>query len=89
VEKVAAPQLLMQGLRDSSVPPNESKRWVKRMRELGKGDLIEYVEYPDEDHSLGRYRATTRDMLVRIERFLYEHLKLDNPKAQTDTSSRQ
>jgi dipeptidyl aminopeptidase/acylaminoacyl peptidase len=88
VEKVAAPQLLMQGLRDSSVPPNESKRWVKRMRELGKGDLIEYVEYPDEDHSLGRYRATTRDMLVRIERFLYEHLKLDNPKAQTETSSR-
>jgi hypothetical protein len=27
-------------------------------------------------------------MLVRIERFLYEHLKLDNPKAQTETSSR-
>ena len=87
VEKVAVPQLLMQGLRDSSVPPNESKRWVKRMRELGKGNLIEYVEYPDEDHGLSRYRATTRDMLVRIERFLYQHLKLDKPGARTQTSS--
>ena len=87
VEKVTVPQLLMQGLRDSSVPPNESKRWVKRMRELGKGDLIEYVEYPDEDHSLGRYRTTTRDMLIRIERFLFEHLKLDKPTPRTQTSS--
>jgi dipeptidyl aminopeptidase/acylaminoacyl peptidase len=87
VEKVTVPQLLMQGLRDSSVPPNESKRWVKRMRELGKGDLIEYVEYPDEDHSLTRYRATTRDMLVRIERFLYEHLQLGKPASTTTSSS--
>lgn len=83
VEKVAAPQLLMQGLRDSSVPPNESKRWVKRMRELGKGDLIEYVEYPDEDHSLSRYRVNVRDQLVRIERFLFDNLKLDKPKDKT------
>jgi dipeptidyl aminopeptidase/acylaminoacyl peptidase len=89
VEKVSVPQLLMQGLRDSSVPPNESKRWVKRMRELGKGDLIEYVEYPDEDHSLGRYRATTRDMLVRIEKFLFEKLKVDRPGPRTQTSSHQ
>src|SRR6266545_405329 len=86
VEKVAAPQLLMQGLRDSSVPPNESKRWVKRMRELGKGDLIEYVEYPDEDHGLSRYRASVRDELVRIDRFLFEHLKLDRPKEKTSTA---
>jgi dipeptidyl aminopeptidase/acylaminoacyl peptidase len=49
------------------------------MRELGKGDLINYVEYPDEDHSLGRYRKTTRDMLVRIDRFLTEHLRLGTP----------
>jgi dipeptidyl aminopeptidase/acylaminoacyl peptidase len=69
------------------VPPNESKRWVKRMRELGKGELIDYVEYPDEDHSLGRYRATTRDMLVRIEKFLFEQLKLDRPAPRTQTSA--
>jgi len=80
------PQLLMQGLRDSSVPPNESKRWANRMRELGKSNLIEYVEYPDEDHSLSRYRISVRDQLVRIERFLFENLKLDRPKDKTTTS---
>ena len=88
VDKVSAPQLLMQGLRDSSVPPNESKRWAKRMRELGKGNLLEYVEYPDEDHGLTRYRATTRDMLVRIERFLFEHLKLDKPATSQTSANR-
>ena len=76
VENVITPQLLMQGLRDSSVPPNESKRWVQRMLELGKSDLIEYIEYPDEDHSLSRYRSTVRDMLVRIDAFLRTHLQL-------------
>ena len=86
VEKVAVPQLLMQGLRDSSVPPNESKRWANRMRELGKSNLIEYVEYPDEDHSLSRYRISVRDQLVRIERFLFENLKLDRPKDKTTNS---
>jgi dipeptidyl aminopeptidase/acylaminoacyl peptidase len=86
VDKVTAPQLLMQGLRDSSVPPNESKRWVKRMRELGKSDLIEYVEYPDEDHGLSRYRASVRDQLVRIERFLFDRLKIDRAKDKTTSS---
>ena len=43
---------------------------------LGKGGLLTYVEYPDEDHSLRRYRATSRDILVRMEAFLAEHLRL-------------
>ncbi len=76
VENVVVPQLLMQGMRDSSVPPNESRRWAERMRELGKGDLIEYVEYADEDHSLTRYRSTVRDRLVQQQRFLGTHLNL-------------
>jgi len=74
VENVVVPQLLMQGMRDSSVPPNESRRWVQRMRELGKERLIEYVEYPDEDHSLNRYRSTVRDRLERYQAFLAKHL---------------
>ena len=74
VENVVVPQLLMQGMRDSSVPPNESRRWVERMRELGKERLIEYVEYPDEDHGLSRYRATVEDRLRRNEAFLAKHL---------------
>jgi dipeptidyl aminopeptidase/acylaminoacyl peptidase len=88
VEKVAVPQLLMQGLRDSSVPPNESKRWVERMRQLGKSDLIEYVEYPDEDHSLTRYRTTVRDMLQRIDRFYTKHLKLAAAPTSPDAARR-
>jgi len=86
VDKVTGPQLLMQGLRDSSVPPNESKRWAQRMRELGKADLLDYVEYPDEDHSLNRYRATIRDMLVRINHFLNTRLRLDGPAAGAGAS---
>jgi dipeptidyl aminopeptidase/acylaminoacyl peptidase len=70
VEKVTVHQLLSQGMRDSSVPPNESRRWTERMRELGKGALIEYVEYPDEDHGLTRYRATVRDRMSRNQAFL-------------------
>lgn len=77
VENVSVPQLLFQGLRDSSVPPNQSKMWAVRMAELGKGDLLEYVEYPDEDHGLSRYLATVRDRLQRMDRFFAEHLNLE------------
>ena len=76
VENVTVPQLLMQGLRDASVPPRQSQMWVERMHELGKSSLIDYVEYPDEDHSLRRYRATVRDRIVRMEQFFARHLRL-------------
>lgn len=76
VENVTVPQLLMQGLRDASVPPRQSQMWVDRMHELGKSSLIDYVEYPDEDHSLRRYRATIRDRIVRMEQFFAKHLRL-------------
>lgn len=75
-EHVTVPQLLFQGLRDTSVPPRQSQVWVDRLRALGKGDLLDYVEYPDEDHGLGRYKATIRDRLERMERFFAEHLDL-------------
>ncbi len=73
-EAVTVPQLLFQGLRDGSVPPRQSQVWVDRMRDLGKESLIDYVEYPDEDHGLRRYTATTRDRVERMERFFAEHL---------------
>ena len=79
VEHVTVPQLLFQGLRDASVPPRQSQMWVERMRELGKGALMNYVEYPDEDHGLRRYRATVRDRLIRMERFFAEHLGQSQP----------
>lgn len=76
VEEVTVPQLLIQGLRDGSVPPRQSQVWARRMYELGKGDLLEYVELPDEDHGLRRYRETTRTRILLMERFLGTHLNL-------------
>lgn len=76
VEQVEIPQLLFHGLRDSAVSPRQSQKWVKRMIELGKQNLIDYVEYPDEDHSLRRYQKTVSDRLQRMEKFLNKHLRL-------------
>jgi dipeptidyl aminopeptidase/acylaminoacyl peptidase len=76
VEHVTVPQLLIQGLRDGSVPPRQSQVWAQRMRELGKGDLLEYVELPDEDHGLMRYKVTIRQRIELMERFLARHLEL-------------
>lgn len=76
VENVETPQLLMQGLRDSPVPPRQSQVWAERMEELGKGDLLTYVEYAGEDHGLDRYRSNVRDRIERMETFLARHLGL-------------
>lgn len=76
VGAVEVPQLLLQGLRDAAVPPRQSQVWAERMRAAGKGDLLTYVEYPDEDHSLRRYKATVRDILERMDAFLARHLRL-------------
>ena len=76
VEHVTVPQLLFQGLRDTSVPPRQSQVWVQRMHELRKDHLLTYVEYPDEDHGLQRYKATIRDRLERMEKFFAQHLDL-------------
>jgi dipeptidyl aminopeptidase/acylaminoacyl peptidase len=76
VENVTVPQLLIQGLRDGSVPPRQSQVWVERMRELGKDDLLVYVELPDEDHGLRRYKKTRRTRIELMTEFLAEHLRL-------------
>ncbi|WP_420635140.1 prolyl oligopeptidase family serine peptidase [Candidatus Palauibacter sp.] len=75
-ENVEVPQLLLQGLRDAAVPPRQSQVWAERLRGAGKGDLLTYIEYPDEDHSLRRYKATVRDMLERMDAFLTLNLRL-------------
>lgn len=76
ISNVRVPQLLMHGMRDSSVPPNESRRWVAGLDSLGRRSQITYVEYADEDHTLKRYRATVRDKLSQMTTFLAEHLRL-------------
>jgi dipeptidyl aminopeptidase/acylaminoacyl peptidase len=50
--------------------------WAERMIELGKGDLLEYVELADEDHGLRRYKTTTRQRIELMESFLARHLEL-------------
>lgn len=82
VEKVRVPQLLFHGLRDSSVLPRQSQLWAERMRELGKGELLDYVELPDEDHGLKRYKKTVRERLERMERFFEKHLRLGAPRSR-------
>ena len=77
VDNVQVPQLLLQGLRDAAVPPRQSQVWAEGMREAGKEDLLTYIEYPDEDHSLRRYKATVRDILERMDALFTRHLGLD------------
>ena len=81
VDNVQVPQLLLQGLRDAAVPPRQSQVWAERMRDAGKEDLLTYIEYPDEDHSLRRYKATVRDILERMDALFTRHLRLDRESA--------
>ncbi|MDX1646950.1 MAG: prolyl oligopeptidase family serine peptidase [Longimicrobiales bacterium] len=76
VDRVTVPQLLIHGLRDGSVPPRQSQVWAERMEALGKGHLLHYVELPDEDHGLRRYKSTRRTRIELMESFLAEHLDL-------------
>jgi dipeptidyl aminopeptidase/acylaminoacyl peptidase len=76
VENVTVPQLLFHGLRDTSVLPEQSRIWVEWIQQLGKADLIEFVEYPDEEHSLQRYKATIRDRIERMTEFFSRHLDI-------------
>jgi len=76
VESVQVPQLLLHGLRDTNVLPRQSIIWYERMLELDKVDLVEFVKYPDEDHSLRRYKSTVRDRIKRMTIFLSKHLDL-------------
>lgn len=82
VENVTVPQLLIQGLRDGSVPPRQSQVWAQRMRELGKEDLLVYVELPDEDHGLRRYKHTRRTRIELMTAFFAEHLRLPDLTAR-------
>ena len=74
------PQLLLHGMRDTNVLPRQSIIWVERMLELGKGDLIDFIKYPDGDHSLRRYKSTIRDRIERMTHFFAEHLQLPDLK---------
>lgn len=73
-ENVEVPQLIFHGMRDTNVLPRQSYLWVEAMENAGKGELVELVKYPDEDHGLRRYKATIRDRLERMQVFFSEHI---------------
>jgi len=50
--------------------------WCGDILAAWEGDLLTYEEYPDEDHSLVRYKSTVRDRLARMSAFLELHLHL-------------
>lgn len=74
VDKVKTPMLIMHGLRDNRVSPNQSRTWVQALRE--NGVPVVSVEYADDDHSLLRRKSTVRDQLKRMSDLFEEHLHL-------------
>jgi dipeptidyl aminopeptidase/acylaminoacyl peptidase len=72
VDRVKTPMLILHGLRDSRVPPSQSRLWVDALR--ARGVTVEHHEYPAEDHSLLRMRETIRDQMERIGAFFGTHL---------------
>jgi dipeptidyl aminopeptidase/acylaminoacyl peptidase len=72
VGRVKTPMLIYHGLRDSRVPPNQSRTWVTALKD--RGIPVEYHEYPDEDHGVARRRETITDLMERISAFLQKYL---------------
>jgi dipeptidyl aminopeptidase/acylaminoacyl peptidase len=72
VGQAKTPMLLLHGLRDNRVAPSQSRVWMEAMQKAGVP--VEMVEYPDEDHSLMRSKATMADRLRRMTAFFERYL---------------
>jgi len=66
-QNVRAPLLIVHGLLDPYVPPQQSEELVEALRREGK--TYEYKTYPDEGHGILR-KANLLDYAARMERFL-------------------
>jgi dipeptidyl aminopeptidase/acylaminoacyl peptidase len=75
-DAVKTPMLVLHGLRDDRVPPSQSEIWVKALEK--RGVPVEWVEYPDEDHSLTRSKTTVSDRLTRMEELFRRYLGLNS-----------
>ena len=69
------PMLIMHGLRDNRVSPTQSWIWVEALQE--NRARVEFVEFPDEDHSLLRSKKTMREQLKNISVLFKRHLNLE------------
>ena len=67
VHNVQRPMLILHGLLDRIVPPEESEEWVEALKRHDK--VYEYVTYADEPHGFLR-RENLLDVYERMEQFL-------------------
>ena len=67
VHNVQKPMLILHGLLDRVVPPEESEEWVEVLKRHNK--VFEYVTYGDEPHGFLR-RENLLDVYERMEQFL-------------------
>lgn len=69
-DQVRAPILLMHGLDDTTVFPEESKLMANALKAAGK--TYEYIELPGADHQLDTQQSRTR-VFTEIERWLKQY----------------
>ena len=70
--KVKTPMLILHGLRDNRVAPSQSRVWVQALQKYGVP--VEWIEYPEEDHSLARSKSTLADRLKQMADFFQLYL---------------
>lgn len=71
VDQLTAPVFIYQGQNDAHVPRAPTDRMVRALRE--RGTPVEYMVPTDEGHTVSR-RANEIELLVRVMRFLSDHL---------------
>ena len=67
MENIQAPLLILHGLHDPYVPPEQSEELVEALKRAGK--TYEYKTYVDEGHGILR-RKNQLDFYQRMEMFL-------------------
>ena len=68
INDASLPVMVVQGGKDTAVPPEYTQRWVESMQELGVQH--EYIQFPDGDHG-----TVIGDGMPEIFRFFAEHSK--------------
>ncbi|MFT2092189.1 alpha/beta hydrolase family protein [Paraglaciecola sp. 2405UD69-4] len=71
VEKIKTPLLIMHGVEDRSVPVEQSRAFVKELKNQGK--VFKYVESRLGGHHL-KLSEQRHELFVELEKFLSEHL---------------
>jgi dipeptidyl aminopeptidase/acylaminoacyl peptidase len=76
-DRITVPVLLMHGTGDKRVPSRQAEVFVKAMKKANKP--LEYIEFPDADHSLSKTADRVR-FLTAVEAFLDAHNPAERPQ---------